>query len=1585
MSQWIRGGVAAARDRATRHSLVLPAVILIVGAAFRFYNLNWDNGHQLHPDERWIFEVVSGANGHPPLSWPTSLSQFFSTASPLDPHFFAYGTLPFYLLSLVAGTISLIATHIPFLSEWSGVNTYGGLPLLGRGLSGLLDLCTVYLTFLLARKVYGYWTGVLAMALVACTVLDIQLAHFYAVDTVLVPICLLALLAAVSIAQSNSRAAYLWGGIALGAAMATKTTALLLVVPLGAAAALEAWNSRPFARGDSLVGAARAHYLDVAEHLNGNLQRMLFTFLIGAAVFAVLEPYAIIDRTQLVSDIAQQTQFLVSNNPPFSVPFTIQYANTVPYVYQFANLVFWCMGIPLGLTAFGGVAFALIRLFGLRFRNDEAVLLLWVVPYFLFVGRFFAKFNRYMLPITPVMALFGAALLVALIAWLRPRPRVIGWAVLATVVSVSFFYSLAYMNIYAHPNTRVAASRWMFSHIKPGTVIAEEGAWDDPLPMDEQGHSGTEYPELQLNLYDADTSAKVQRLANMLSQARYLIMSSERMIGSIPKLPDRYPMTVRYYHLLFSNKLNFRLAAHFQQHPQLGPIVVHDYSADESFHVYDHPNVQIFRRVANYSPAKLVALLSVPQTTTQGQAVAPKPVRISPDPRLMLSAAAWRTDSRGLTMDQMFPPAGFAMQHPILVWLILLELIGMFAFPLTALLFSNLHDRGFVISKTIGLLVVAYFVWISTRLGLATFDQGLSVLSIAVLGCLGAVLLYTQWRELWAFFRHEWRRVVCSEMVFLVALAFFLALRMWYPDLGHQYSPVSASNLGAGRMGEKQMELAFLNAIVRSRTFPPFDPFFAHGYINYYYYGFFLVGLLCKLTEIAPTVGFNLAVATFFALLAASVFSITFNLTRRVLPGLMAVLLVAVIGNLNGGWQLVRGLMQVASVHSSVPIWGGALDVTSGLWQALVQRQPLPPFDFWESTRILPPVGMSISEFPYFTYLFADLHPHLIAYPITVAVAALAVNQALGGYRSIGRAAVAAVAGGLLLGAIAVTNPWDYPTYAIVLVLGAATGLYAFRHRSSWRSLAAMGLWLGVIIISSALLYVPFKHDYQTVFASGLGMTRDIPLSGLEGPGTTASQAREMLVTPLHLYLEHFGLFFFILFSYIGALLALDAGGRRWLHGQIMWLKFVLYHCDRPASVWRATQIVRGRVKGRQPVLDGSLLLGLGILVIGLAVLQYFLLAFLSLALGLLLLLALRLAHEKSGSELFVFGLLALPIALSMLSQVFYIRDFLDGGSAFRMNTIFKFYNQAWVLFGIGCACALYFLSVRFIPDKRAESNAEDTRLLAVGASNPHAWLWLRPQHRSLGFASLVGASSISTPTDAPGRESTERMGGESRGSHLMTRLNDSGAVRLLSRSPLWTSCLVLLIAASLIYTYAGTVSRETYRQSWLAENSVPLTLDGMAFMKVAYPGDFAGIRWLDAHVAGAQVIAEAANTDYDWRSRVSMFTGLPTIFNGIHESEQRFGDEIDPTGLCNAVRDPVSCLRNIHSRPDDVQRLYDSRSAAAAWQVIRHYGVRYIFVGYSERQVYSAAGLGKFDRMVGHGLQVAFRHPGVTIYRVTA
>jgi YYY domain-containing protein len=902
----------------------------------------------------------------------------------------------------------------------------------------------------------------------------------------------------------------------------------------------------------------------------------------------------------------------------------------------------------------------------------------------------------------------------------------------------------------------------------------------------------------------------------------------------------------------------------------------------------------------------------------------------------MLTPAQWQKDQLGPTMDQMLPPDGIAMKLPVLFWWLAVELLGILAFPFAFLMLRGLADRGWVVAKTLGVIVLAYLTWITAATGLALFDRTALYISLFLFAACAAAVAVLIRAEIYRFIRANWRRMLVAELVFLAGFALFVWLRAWYPDLGHQFSPVSPTNPGDGRMGEKQMELAFLNAIVRSRVFPPLDPFFAHGYINYYYFGFVIVATVCKLTQITTATGFNLAIATFFAMLVANVFSVVLTLTRRIWPGVLATIMVGVFGNLAGGWQVVGDVMNVATVHSSFPFFGGLMDLFSGLRAVVVDHTQLPAYDFWQPTRIVPPVGGGITEFPYFTFLFADLHPHLMAYPMTAAVLCFAVSMAVADYHSLWRRAVAWGFGSLLFGAVLATNPWDVPTYLFVFGLGALVGAYVVRRRLQPGILVRPIGWCAALAAGAYVLYFPFQHNYKTVFQTGIGFTRDLvdPMCGT-GKACTGD-AYNALVTPLGVYLQHFGLFIFLLLSLLVLLMERGEVGIR-ARRLLTTIQFVYYYRDRMAHVRRASRVVRRiRPRSRVPV-DPALVAGFLVLCAGLLLFHFYLLAFLAGMIGLVVTVLERLMWRLPPRTLFALALSLIPLGLSFLTQILYVKDFLDGGNDFRMNTIFKFYNQAWVMFAVVGGVAFWWVVTKLMPVPRQVPVPET-----------------EPAHGTIVLGENAGRSPLAV------------------------------AEQFIDRHLLWSLALAILVLGSLVYTYAGTVARETYRAAWLPENSVPLTLDGMAFMKVAYPGDYVGISWLNAHVTGAPVIAEAADGYYQWPSRVSMFTGLPDIINGNHQPEQRYGDEIDPTGLCGSAPHPAACNGQAHSRDDDLKRLYSSTSTADKESVIRAYDVRYIYVGFSERLQFPAAGLRTFQGMVGHGLQVAFRHGTTVIYRVT-
>ncbi len=390
-----------------------------------------------------------------------------------------------------------------------------------------------------------------------------------------------------------------------------------------------------------------------------------------------------------------------------------------------------------------------------------------------------------------------------------------------------------------------------------------------------------------------------------------------------------------------------------------------------------------------------------------------------------------------------------------------------------------------------------------------------------------------------------------------------------------------------------------------------------------------IIGSLIKLTGISSSTGFNLVIPTLFALTFSVACTLVYSLTRRLPFALLGGYFTVLIGNFNPAGQLG--------------------------WVLKGQ-----PFSYWESSRIIP---FTINEFPIWTFLFADLHPHVINLAITMVMLALLLAWILepGGDQRREWGLVILLAG--VFGTLTVVSTWDLPVYMILLLVIAL--LRALYHRQVGSSLFWPVFWMGIRVsvcyLLGYLLYLPFYLHYQQLSVSGIGVVKQ---------GSTSGD-----------YLTIFGFFLFLALSYWLAELY-----RFWLAPRL-----------RGGSPIR---LVSGFLILSGVVLTFVLLLGLRSLLVVMFGLGSVLLA-IRIVRGLKDLYQLedekravilrQLLLESLTSLLLVMGL---GILLGI--DLVYIRDFLDGSDYARMNTVFKFSMQAWLCLGLGGALVVYQLWSRW-------------------------------------------------------------------------------------------------------------------------------------------------------------------------------------------------------------------------------------------------------------------------------------------------
>jgi hypothetical protein len=495
--------------------------------------------------------------------------------------------------------------------------------LLARSLSVAFDCGTLLVVYALAASLAGAWWGVLAALLVAISPIHIQLAHYYTVDTMLTFWAVLGAWMGLRLGVTGRGRWAVALGILTGIAAATKLVgvSLLLFVWLG-------W----------LVALAKgAKPVRVWKRLLLATLRSVWAAAIAAIVFAIADPYAIIDGMAFLNEAANQAM-MARGDPRY--PYILQFYYTLPYVYPFVQNLTRGWGIGAGLLVWAGLVWGAVRTLWDRRLSAWSVLALWSLAFFLVLGSWHAKFPRYLLPIMPLMCVLAAGMLAA--AWNRWRRGIAraGLALLVVVlVGMTSVYAIAVDGVFGREHPWVSASRWIYENIPTWARVTTE-YWDMALPLpllvDGKQRDRSNYHEIEMSLYDQDTAEKWKGLAETLAATDYYIVASPRIYGPTGLLREIYPTTARFYDLLFEEKMGFTLA-HWESNDIqiLGMRLVENpfYRAglpipeavestweqssafllpggDESWTVYDRPLTLVFQNEGRLSAEEILHLLA---------------------------------------------------------------------------------------------------------------------------------------------------------------------------------------------------------------------------------------------------------------------------------------------------------------------------------------------------------------------------------------------------------------------------------------------------------------------------------------------------------------------------------------------------------------------------------------------------------------------------------------------------------------------------------------------------------------------------------------------------------------------------------------------------------------------------------------------------------------------------------------------------------------------------------------------------------------------------------------------------------------
>lgn len=628
-------------------------------------------------------------------------------------------------------------------------------------------------------------------------------------------------------------------------------------------------------------------------------------------------------------------------------------------------------------------------------------------------------------------------------------------------------------------------------------------------------------------------------------------------------------------------------------------------------------------------------------------------------------------------------------------WYLTITILGLITFPVAHRLFPGLPDRGYTISRVLGLLVWGYFHWMLGILGLSRNDLSGLILALGISLGICLLMLYREGPEkTLPWIADNLQIILVVELIFLTTFAGWAWVRSLNPEI----------------MGtEKPMELAFINAILRSETFPPHDPWLSGYSISYYYFGYLLVSMLAKLTGTVGSVAFNLGISLVFGLVFIGAYGLVYNLTadlyvkdRRqpLAPALLGPFFALIVSNWEGFLHFL---------HARGIFWGngGSGQRLSRFWswldiKDLVNPPSGDPFGhwwWWRASRVIKDIDFSgggrevISEFPFFSFLLGDLHPHVLAMPFAFLVmgAALAYYRQRSNcsFRWLGILSLDLAPGRFfilawLVGALGFLNTWDLPIY-ISLVAGVYTlrSLEKSPEFNLWKTITdflSMTVSLG---LTGIVLYLPFYLGFSSqaggIIPNALFITKGAQFWVMFGP----------LLLPLFIYLGgqwlthrqelKLGWAFVITLGLVLILYALSTG--------IIFGLQVLPSLERFGSLEQVflnsvgagdiPAVIKEGIR-RRIVMPGTLLTLLVLMV---------------------LVIALWLNREdREGAPGFNRGgrfilLLILGGSLLVLVPEFvFLRDLFG----YRINTIFKFYYQAWLLWSTAAAFGTIYLVKNF-------------------------------------------------------------------------------------------------------------------------------------------------------------------------------------------------------------------------------------------------------------------------------------------------
>lgn len=358
----------------------------------------------------------------------------------------------------------------------------------------------------------------------------------------------------------------------------------------------------------------------------------------------------------------------------------------------------------------------------------------------------------------------------------------------------------------------------------------------------------------------------------------------------------------------------------------------------------------------------------------------------------------------------------------IISWFLIIEIIGLISFPIVLFTCPNLNDKGYSISKTLGILLLTFITWILVSLHILKFGLFSILFSGLIITIIAVLLSYKYRMNLFTLLKENKNIILKNELVFTISFLVFLLILVKNPNIFYSYS-------------EDFMDYGFIKAILRTEYFPPADPWYAGSSLRYYYGGHLIIAIMTLLSGVPSFIAYNIGGAMFFALTVLASYGLGYNLTHKSSYGLLTALFVAFTGFLSGFLQLTAFVF---------PDLGIAVGYQPENVNNIIEWFFTYPFH--DINRIIP---NTLNFYPGFAFLQGDIHGHMTSIPFQVAYISYIYGNIVKRTNPVSRLnqTFEILILGIFLGFFLFINSWNYPTY--VIFTGLAIALAKFRGVTS--------------------------------------------------------------------------------------------------------------------------------------------------------------------------------------------------------------------------------------------------------------------------------------------------------------------------------------------------------------------------------------------------------------------------------------------------------------------------------------------------------------------------------------------------------